>query len=75
MRRIWDGFLSFLSACISLALVGPVIWYAYQAIRAGLAPSWVYAPIVVLSLMLILLFFALLQKALNGISPIRERRR
>ncbi len=73
MRRIWDGLLSFISALIAVALLGPVLWFAFQSVRAGDAPNWLYAPIIVLALMLILLIGALLQKALKGISPIRER--
>ena len=75
MRTILDGFLSFVSALMAFAIVGPVVWFAFQGTRSGAAPAWLYAPIIVLAVLLILLIAALMRKAVKGISPVRERRR
>lgn len=75
MIRVWDGFLSALAALITLAVAGAPLWAAYQALRADLVPVWFWAPVVALGFLGVVMFAAFSRKALNGVHPMRDRRR
>ena len=75
LRNIWDGFLSFLAGLLSAAVTVIPAWYAQMAIDSGLAPLWVYLPIAGLTFVGLVMIFAFLRKAKNGVSPFRERKR
>ena len=74
-RNIWDGLLSLIAALLTLAVFGIPIWATHQAITYGLAPVWAYAAVVGLVFIGGNLAIAFLRKALDGVAPLRERRR
>jgi len=75
MIRLWDGFLSFLCALLTLAILGLPGWGAYLALRAGLMPGWGWAPLAALGFVAVVMIFAFLKKTWRGVHPLRERRR
>lgn len=74
-RNIWDGLLSFGAALLSLAIFAVPVWATHQAITYGLVPVWCYAALMGLVYIGGNLVIAFLRKALDGVSPLRERRR
>ena len=75
MKQYWDGFLSLTCAVLTAAIAGGPTWFTYQAIDAGVAPTWAYGFVGALGVIGLLLTFAFLRKAKLGISPTRDRRR
>lgn len=75
MNRLWDGFLSIIAACLTASIVGIPVWGAVQAVRAGLLPSWGWAPLVLLGVAGFVMVLSFLRKAARGVHPLRERRR
>ena len=75
MKALIDGLKSLLSALATVVVCGGPVWLSHLAIQEGLAPLWAYAPVVLLAGLGLLMTFAFLRKALNGISPSRDRRR
>ncbi len=75
MRRFWDGTLSYFASLFTLAVCGIPSWFTFQAIQAGIAPVWVYAPLVGLVGIGIVLGLAFARKGTQGIAPSRQRRR
>lgn len=75
MIRIWDGFLSFLCALVTVLVIGVPAWGAGLALRAGLLPAWGWAPLAGLGFVGAVMVFAFLRKAGRGVHPLRERRR
>ena len=75
MPKLWDGFLSLLAAIITAAICGVPSWFTYQAIAAGLAPTWAWAGVIALAGVGLLMTIAFLRKAASGISPSRDRPR
>lgn len=75
MIRLWDGFLSFLAAALTAAIVGVPVWGAVLAVRYGLLPSWGWAPLVLLGAAGLVMVLSFLRKAGRGVHPLRERRR
>ncbi|MCO4842198.1 MAG: hypothetical protein KC439_04740 [Yoonia sp.] len=75
MRRIWDGFLSFLAAITTVAICGVPTWFTYQAIVAKIAPTWAWAAVIALGGVGMIMTLAFLRKAASGVSPSRERPR
>ena len=75
MIRLWDGFLSLLGAVLTAGAVGVPLWAAFRAVQAGLAPVWVWAPMVGLGFVGLVMTGAFLRKAAQGIHPLRDRRR
>ncbi|MCV6593416.1 MAG: hypothetical protein OIF48_10720 [Silicimonas sp.] len=75
MIRLWDGLLSGLCAVITLVVIGVPLWGAIAALRAGLVPGWVWAPVAGLGLAGLVLTLAFGRKAARGVHPLRERRR
>lgn len=72
MIRLWDGFLSLLSAIATAVIAGVPTYGAFLAIQAEMLPVWAWGPLglhfVVGSLMVV----AFLRKVINGIHPMRE---
>ncbi len=75
VRHLWDGFVSFVAAAVTLSICSVPVWYTYLALMNGLAPPWVWVPTIALSAIGIILALAFGRKAMRGISPSRERRR
>ena len=75
VRHLWDGFLSLLSAVATVSMCGVPIWFTYRSIIIGIAPQWAWVPIIALTGVTVLMTFAFLRKAADGVSPSRERRR
>jgi len=46
-----------------------------MAIDSGLAPMWTYATIAALVFVAVVMIFAFLRKAKDGVSPMRDRQR
>ena len=74
-RNIWDGLLSLLSCIATIAVFGIPIWATHQAITYGLVPVWAYAAVIGLIFVGGNLAIAFLRKALDGVAPLRERKR
>lgn len=74
-KNILDGLLSLLAALATLAVFGLPIWATHQAITYGLAPVWVYVAVIGLVFVGGNLAIAFLRKALDGVAPLRERKR
>ncbi len=74
-KNIWDGLLSLGAALVSLAIFAVPTWATHQAITYGLFPAWGYVALVGLVYVGGNLTIAFLRKALDGVSPLRERRR
>jgi len=74
-RNIWDGLLSFLAAIVTIAVFAIPAWATHQAITYGLVPAWCYVALVGLVYVGGNLAIAFLRKALDGVSPLRDRKR
>lgn len=70
-----DGAKSLLAACATVAITGLPSWFTAQAILAGVAPAWAWGAVVALGAVGLLMTFAFLRKAAQGVSPSRDRRR
>lgn len=75
VRHLWDGFLSLLAAAATIMICGISVWFTYQSISAGTAPTWAWIGVVGPGFVGILMTFSFLRKAADGVSPSRERRR
>lgn len=74
-KNIWDGVLSLGAALVTLALFGLPIWATHQAITYGIVPAWIYVALVGLVYIGGNLTIAFLRKALDGVAPLRDRKR
>lgn len=74
-KNIWDGLLSLIAALATFAVFGLPIWATHQAITYGIVPAWVYVAVVGLVFIGGNLGIAFLRKALDGVAPLRERKR
>ena len=74
-KNIWDGVLSLLAALVTLAVFALPVWATHLAIGAGVVPVWAYAALVGLIYVGGNLVIAFLRKALDGVAPLRDRRR
>lgn len=75
MRGVWDGFLSVMSGLLALAICGIPAFYTFRAIRAEIAPTWVYVPMGLLAAVGLILAYAFVTKGFKGVSPSRSRKR
>ncbi|MEH6644197.1 hypothetical protein [Sulfitobacter sp.] len=75
VRNIWDGLLSFGAFLLTLGLFAGPAWATYLAVSGGLVTPWIYLPLVGMLYVGLNLAIAFLRKALDGISPLRERKR
>ena len=74
-RNIWDGLLSFGAFLLTLAVFGAPAWATYSAVTYGLVPAWIYVPLVGMLYVGLNLAIAFLRKALDGVAPLRTRKR
>ncbi|AXI42827.1 hypothetical protein [Sulfitobacter sp. SK011] len=74
-RNIWDGLLSLGAAILSFAIFAVPVWATHQAITYGIVPIWAYAALVGLVYIGGNLTIAFLRKALDGVAPLKERKR
>lgn len=74
-RNIWDGVLSLAACLVTLAAFGLPAWATHQAITYGLVPVWIYAALIGMVYVGLNLSIAFLRKALDGVAPLRTRRR
>ena len=74
-KNIWDGLLSLIAAIVTFAVFTVPVWATHLAIGAGLVPLWAYAAVVGLIFVGGNLAIAFLRKALDGVAPLRERKR
>ena len=75
IRNLFDGAASFCAALFTFALCGVPVWFTFVAVRAGLAPVWVYGFVAALGVIGLILSFAFLRKGMRGIAPTRQRQR
>ena len=75
MIRLWDGFLSLLGAVLTAGAVGVPLFAAFRAVQAGLAPVWVWGPMIALAFVGLVMTGAFLRKAARGVHPLRDRPR
>jgi hypothetical protein len=74
-KNIWDGLLSLGAAILSFMIFALPIWATHQAITYGIVPIWAYAALVGLVYIGGNLTIAFLRKALDGVAPLRDRKR
>ena len=74
-RNILDGLLSLGAAILSFAIFAVPVWATHQAITYGIVPIWAYAALVGLVYIGGNLTIAFLRKALDGVAPLKERKR
>lgn len=75
MKPIIDGITSFLAAIATVLICGFPSYFTYKAIEADVAPDWAWFAVAALTGVGVLMTFAFLSKAANGVAPSRERRR
>jgi hypothetical protein len=74
-RNIWDGLLSLGAAVLSFGVFAVPVWATHQAITYGIVPYWAYAAVVGLVFIGGNLTIAFLRKALDGVAPLKDRKR
>lgn len=75
IRNILDGVLSFGAFLLTLAAFAAPVWGTYLAVTAGLVSPWIYLPMLGMVYVGANLAIAFLRKALDGVSPLRMRKR
>ncbi len=75
MKAFLDGLASVLAALATIAVCGVPSWFTYKAIQADVAPTWAYAAVAALAGVGLIMTFAFVRKAAQGVAPSRERRR
>ncbi|KEJ89424.1 hypothetical protein [Sulfitobacter donghicola] len=74
-RNVLDGVLSFCAFLLTLVVFAAPAWATYLAVTAGLVTAWIYVPAVGMLYVGANLAIAFLRKALDGVSPLRTRKR
>ncbi len=74
-RNIWDGLLSLAAALASFVIFAVPVWATHLAVARGVVPIWVYAALVGLIYIGGNLTIAFLRKALDGVAPLKDRKR
>ena len=74
-RNIWDGVLSLGAFVLTLVVFGAPAWATYVAVASGAISAWIYVPTVGMLYVRLNLAIAFLRKALDGVVPLRTRRR
>jgi len=74
-KNIWDGVLSLLAALATLAIFGMPIYATHLAISYGFVPAWFYVALIGLIYIGGNLAIAFLRKAVDGVAPLRDRKR
>ncbi|SFE65808.1 hypothetical protein SAMN04488523_10971 [Sulfitobacter brevis] len=75
LRNVLDGLLSLCAALLSLAIFAVPVWATHLAINGGLIGVWAYLALVGLIYIGGNLTIAFLRKALDGVAPLRDRKR
>ena len=75
VRNILDGLLSFGAFLLTLGVFAGPSWATYLAVSGGLVTPWIYVLLVGMLYVGLNLAIAFLRKVLDGISPLRERKR
>ena len=75
MIRIWDGFLSLLSAIATAIIVFVPTWGAFLAIQAEMLPIWAWGPLALHFVIGGLMVVAFLRKVINGLHPMHDEPR
>lgn len=73
--RIWDGFLSLLSAIATAVIVGVPTWGCFLAIQAEMLPIWAWGPLALHFVIGGLMVVAFLRKVINGLHPMHDEPR
>lgn len=74
-RNILDGLLSLGAFILTVAVFAVPAWATYVAVSNGLLAAWIYVPMVGVLYVGLNLAIAFLRKALDGVAPLRERKR
>jgi len=74
-RNMLDGILSFVAFLATVVAFGAPAWATYAAVTYGLVSAWIYVPTVGMLYVGANLAIAFLRKALDGVSPLRTRKR
>jgi len=75
VRNFLDGAASICAALFTFGVCGVPVWFTSVAVRADLAPVWVYGFAAALGAIGLILSFAFLRKGMRGIAPTRQRQR
>ncbi|MCX7559428.1 hypothetical protein OS190_07575 [Sulfitobacter sp. F26204] len=67
--------MSLIAALATFAIFGIPVWATHLAISNGIVPIWTYAAVVGLVFIGGNLCLAFLRKALDGVAPLRDRKR
>jgi hypothetical protein len=70
--RIWDGFLSLLSAIATAVIVGVPTYGGFLALQSEMIPVWGWGPLALHFVIGGLMVVAFLRKVINGIHPMRD---
>lgn len=74
-RNILDGLLSFGAFLLTVVVFGAPAWAVYAAVTKGVVVAWFYVPTIGMLYVGANLAIAFLRKALDGVSPLRTRKR
>ncbi|MEP2920201.1 hypothetical protein [Sulfitobacter sp.] len=74
-RNIFDGLLSLIAFVLTVVAFGAPAWATHSAVTYGLVSAWIYLPTVGMLYVGANLAIAFLRKALDGVSPLRTRKR
>jgi len=74
-RNIFDGLLSLIAFALTAVAFGAPAWATHSAVTYGLVSEWIYLPTVGMLYVGANLAIAFLRKALDGVSPLRTRKR
>lgn len=74
-RNMFDGLLSFGAFLLTVVVFAAPAWATYSAVTYGLMSAWIYVPTVGMLFVGTNLAIAFLRKALDGVSPLRTRKR
>ena len=74
-RNIWDGLLSFGACLLTVIIFAAPAWATYLAVTGGAVSAWIYLPTVGMLYVGLNLAIAFLHKALDGVAPLRMRKR
>lgn len=74
-RNIWDGLLSLGACLLTIVVFAAPAWATYAAVSGDIVTPWIYVPTVAMLYVGGNLAIAFLRKALDGVAPLRTRKR
>ncbi|WP_298857316.1 hypothetical protein [uncultured Sulfitobacter sp.] len=74
-RNIWDGLLSLGAFALTVIVFAVPAWATYSSVSNNLMSAWFYVPTIGMVYVGLNLAIAFLRKALDGIAPLRDRKR